>query len=150
MSNTAAGPQQGTNEEEIEQRVKEENGEADGEEVGNSGEKDEIKSEKPGKPAEKQANGILSNGNVSPEPEEEPEDGKIQRFFDVAYRSFCRQIDRHILLAVEGQRGLQSREPLDRRFVRGDELIWQSVVQRAQPQCSCFRDFKMVNFTFRS
>ena len=72
-------------EEEIEQRVKEENGEADGEEVGNSGEKDEIKSEKRGKPAEKQANGILSNGNVSPEPEEEPEDGKIQRFFDVAY-----------------------------------------------------------------
>ena len=72
-------------EEEIEQRFKEENGEADGGEVGNSGEQDEIKSEKPGKPAEKQANGILSNGNVSPEPEEEPEDGKIQRFFDVAY-----------------------------------------------------------------
>ena len=72
-------------EEEIEQRVKEENGEADGEEVGNNFEQDEIKSEKPGKPAEKQSNGILSNGNVSPEPEEEPEDGKIQRFFDVAY-----------------------------------------------------------------
>ena len=72
-------------EEEIEQRVKEENGEADGEEVGNNGEQDDIKSEKPGKPAEKQSNGILSNGNVSPEPEEEPEDGKIQRFFDVAY-----------------------------------------------------------------
>ena len=72
-------------EEEIEQRVKEENGEADGEEDRNSGKEDEIKSEKPRKPAEKQANGILSNGNVSPEPEEEPEDGKIQRFFDVAY-----------------------------------------------------------------
>ena len=72
-------------EEEIEQRVREENGEADGEEVGNSGEKDEVKSKKPGRPAEKQANGILSNGDVSPEPEEEPEDGKIQRFFDVAY-----------------------------------------------------------------
>ena len=72
-------------EEEIEQRVKEENGEADGEEVGNSGEKDEVKSEKPAKPVEKRPNGILSNGNVSPDPEEEPEDGKIQRFFDVAY-----------------------------------------------------------------
>ena len=72
-------------EEEIEQRVKEENGEADGQEVGNSGKKDEIKSEKPGKPAEKQLNGILSNGNVSPEPEEESKDGKIQHFFDVAY-----------------------------------------------------------------
>ena len=72
-------------EEEIEQRVKEENGEADGEEVGKSGEKDEVKSEKPAKPAEKRPNGNLSNGNVSPDPEEEPEDAKIQRFFDVAY-----------------------------------------------------------------
>ena len=72
-------------EEEIEQRVKEENGEVDGEEAGNSGEKDEVKSEQPGKPTDKQSNGILSNGNVSPEPEEEPDDGKIQRFFDIAY-----------------------------------------------------------------
>ena len=72
-------------EEEIEQRFKEENGEADDEGVGNSGEKDEVKSEKPAKPTEKRPNGILSNGNVSAEPEEEPEDGKIQRFFDVAY-----------------------------------------------------------------
>ena len=72
-------------EEEIEQRVKEENEEVDDEEVGNSGEKDEVKSEQPGKPTDKQSNGILSNGNVSPEPDEEPDDGKIQRFFDVAY-----------------------------------------------------------------
>ena len=72
-------------EEEIEQRVKEENGEADGEEVGNSGEKDEDKSEKPRKPAEKQANGFLSNGNLSPEPKQELGDEKIQRFFDVVY-----------------------------------------------------------------
>ena len=53
-------------------------------------------------------------------------------------------------LFMEGQRGPQSHEPLGRRFVRGDELIWRSVVQRAQPQCSCFRNFKMVSFTFRS
>ena len=72
-------------EEEIEQRVKEENGEVDGEDVGNADEKEEVTSEEARKPAEKQPNGILSNGNVSPEPEEEPEDGKIQRFFDVAY-----------------------------------------------------------------
>ena len=72
-------------EKEIEQRVREENGDVDGEEVRNDEEKEEVKREKPEKPAEKPLNGILSNGSVSAEPEEEPEDGKIQRFFDVAY-----------------------------------------------------------------
>lgn len=72
-------------EEEMEQRVREENGEVDGEEVGKNEEKEEVKSEKPEKSAEKSLNGVMSNGNVSPEPGEEPEDGKIQRFFDIAY-----------------------------------------------------------------
>lgn len=72
-------------EEEIEQRVREENGEVDGEEVGNNEAKEEVKSEKPERPAEKPLNGIVSNGSLSFEPGEEPEDGKIQRFFDIAY-----------------------------------------------------------------
>ena len=68
-------------EEEIEQRVREENGEVEDENVGKNGEKEEVKSGKPEKPL----NGIMSNGEISPEPGEEQEDGKIQRFFDVVY-----------------------------------------------------------------
>ena len=68
-------------EEEIEQRVREENGEVDGEDVGKGGETKEVKNARPEKPL----NGVVSNGNVSPEPEEKPEDEKIQRFFDIAY-----------------------------------------------------------------
>ena len=69
-------------EEEIEERVREENGEVDGEEVGESEEKEEVDSEKR---TEKLPNGTMSNGHVKAEPEKEPEDGKIQRFFDIAY-----------------------------------------------------------------
>ena len=72
-------------EEEIEVRVREENGEVGGEEARNPEETDQEKSEKPTKPAERLLNGSMSNGHVEPEPKEEPEDGKIQRFFDIAY-----------------------------------------------------------------
>ena len=69
-------------EEEIEERVREENGKVDGEEVGGSEEKEEIDIEKR---TEKLSNGTMSNGHVTAEPEKESEDGKIQRFFDIAY-----------------------------------------------------------------
>lgn len=69
-------------EEEIEERVREENGEVDGEEPGKKGDEEEaISEEKPEKPL----NGTMSNGHVGPKPEDEPEDGKIQRFFDICY-----------------------------------------------------------------
>lgn len=70
-------------EEEIEERVREENGEVDGKEAGER--KEEERMEKPEKPAEISLNGSMSNGHVAPEPEDEPENGKIQRFFDIAY-----------------------------------------------------------------
>lgn len=77
-------------EEEIEERVKEEKGEVEGEagiskEKGEKGEQEEKDSEKPEKLTEKPLNETLSNGHVEPLEEEEPEDGKLQRFFDIAY-----------------------------------------------------------------
>ena len=72
-------------EEEIEERVKEENGEVEDEEdMGKRG-KGEDDLQQPKQPAEKPLNRVLSNGHVHPEPKEEPEDGKIQRFFDISY-----------------------------------------------------------------
>ena len=71
-------------EEEMEERVREENGEIDGEEAGVD-EENQDNREKAEKPAEKPLNGTMINGHVEPEPEGEPEDGKIQRFFDIAY-----------------------------------------------------------------
>ena len=96
-------------EEEIEQRVREENGEVDSEEVGKSGDEEEVKDKKPKKPAEKPPNGSLSNGNISPEPEEEPENGKIQRFFDVAYlanASACKDTEAQNNQLINLQRSL--------------------------------------------
>lgn len=72
-------------EEEIEERVREENGEVNGEEAGESEEKEERNSKEPEKYPEEPLNGTMSNGHIEFKPEEEPEDGKIQRFFDVAY-----------------------------------------------------------------
>ena len=76
-------------EEEIEERVREENGEVDGEEAETSEEKKEENGKMPEMPAEKHPNGTMINGHVEPEPGDEPgdeqEDGKIQRFFDIAY-----------------------------------------------------------------
>lgn len=67
-------------EEEIEERVKEENGEVDDEEVVEKSDNHE-----PEQPAEKPPSGVISNGHVHPEPKEESLEGKIQRFFDIAY-----------------------------------------------------------------
>ena len=73
-------------EEEIEERVREENGEIDDEESGKSEEKEEkLSEERLEKPAVKALNGTMSNGHPEPEQEKEPEDGKIQRFFDICY-----------------------------------------------------------------
>ena len=72
-------------EEEIEERIREENGEVDGEEAGNVEEQKEKNSENPEKPAGKPLNGTMSNGHIEPESEEEREDRKVQRFFDIAY-----------------------------------------------------------------
>ena len=76
-------------EEEIEERIREENGEVDGEEAETSEEKKEENGKMPEMPAEKHPNGTTINGHVEPEPGDEPgdeqEDGKIQRFFDIAY-----------------------------------------------------------------
>ena len=77
-------------EQEIQERVREENGEVDGEEAEEKG-KEEKTEEENGKNlenlAEEPVNGIMSNGHIKlePDPEEEPEAGKIQRFFDIAY-----------------------------------------------------------------
>ena len=68
-------------EEEIEQRVREENGGIDGAEVEKDEKKEEVNSEKPKTAAERPLNGTMSNGHVY----SEPKDGKIQRFFDIAY-----------------------------------------------------------------
>ena len=72
-------------EEEIEERVREENGEADSEAAGISGEDMKGDSETLEKPSKNHPNGSMSNGHVELQLEEEPKDGKIQRFFDVAY-----------------------------------------------------------------
>ena len=72
-------------EEEIEERVREEHGEADGEAAGEGEEETKGNTERLEKPPETLLNGTMSNGHVEPEPEGEPEDGKIQRFFDIAY-----------------------------------------------------------------
>ena len=72
-------------EEEIEERVREEHREADGEAAGELEEETKGNTERPEKPPENSLNGTMSNGHVEPEPEEEPKDGKIQRFFDIAY-----------------------------------------------------------------
>ena len=77
-------------EQEIQERVREENGEVDGEvaeEKVKEEEKEEENSKNLEEPAEEPVNGIMSNGHIKLEPgaEEEPEAGKIQRFFDVAY-----------------------------------------------------------------
>ena len=72
-------------EEEMEERVREENGEVDGEAAETSEGKAKGNSEKPRKPAENPVNGTMSNGHVESEPKEASEDGKIQRFFDIAY-----------------------------------------------------------------
>ena len=71
--------------EEIEERVREEHREADGEAAGELEEETKGNTARPEKPSEKSLNGTMSNGHVGPEPEEEPKDGKIQRFFDIAY-----------------------------------------------------------------
>lgn len=72
-------------EEEIQERVREENGEVDCEGVGAIEKKEEEHRKKPENPVEEPLNGTMSNGHVESEPEEEPETGKIQRFFDIAY-----------------------------------------------------------------
>lgn len=72
-------------EEEIEERVREENGEADGEAAEDSREETKGDSETPEKPLQNLLNGTTSNGHAKLEPDEEPKDGKIQRFFDIAY-----------------------------------------------------------------
>ena len=96
-------------EEEIEERVREENGEVDGEKLEKRDEKEEGEEEKPEKLTEKRPNGLLSNGYVLPEPNDEPEDGKIQRFFDIAYltnASAVKEMEAHDNQLLNLQRSL--------------------------------------------
>ena len=80
-------------EQEMQERVREENGEVDGEVAEEKGKEEEEEEEEEEnsknleKPAEEPVNGIMSNGHIKLEPdrEEEPQAGKIQRFFDLAY-----------------------------------------------------------------
>ena len=77
-------------EQEIQERFREENGEVDGEVAEEKGKEESMEEENSKNLenlAEEPANGIMSNGHIKlePEPEEEPEAGKIQKFFDVAY-----------------------------------------------------------------
>ena len=74
---------------EMEERVREENGEVNDQETKQSETRKEAESEKFEKPTdEKLTNGTtMTNGHVQQDDlsEQEPEDGKIQRFFDVVY-----------------------------------------------------------------
>ncbi len=96
-------------EEEIEERVREENGEVDGENLGKRDEKEEGDEGKPEKLTEKRLNGTMSNGYVLAGPNEESEDGKIQRFFDIAYltnASAVKKVERHDNRLLNLQRSL--------------------------------------------
>ena len=71
--------------EEMEERVREENGDVDGEAAEKSEKEGQRSGEELGKRTEKLVNGDMTNGHLEPETEKEPEDGKIQRLFDIAY-----------------------------------------------------------------